>query len=184
MWSTARTRRATPSALTTIPAGRAFGEKAKQYRCVALVTSASMRSSQQECIRGFREALADTPECYVQTFEKNSSIRAATVSMSIFSCYPQPEAVFVTNYGMAQSIRNVKECFFPERKVRIYTLSPIFTMPENDFVKYELNYRLLGKEAAQVLLEQVKTKQTAGIPRFPTTASGAGRPRRWGMRKA
>ena len=140
--------------------GRAFGEKARQYRCVALVTSASMRSSQQECIRGFREALADTPECYVQTFEKNSSIRAATVSMSIFSCYPQPEAVFVTNYGMAQSIRNVKECFFPERKVRIYTLSPIFTMPENDFVKYELNYRLLGKEAAQVLLEQVKTKQT------------------------
>lgn len=140
--------------------GKAFGEKAKRYRCVALVTSATQRSSQQDCLRGFQDALAGTPECYVQSFEKNSSIRAATVSMSIFSCYPQPEAVFVTNYGIAQSIRNVKECFFPERKVDIYTLSPIFTMPENDFIKYELNYRLLGKEAAQTLLDAVEKKET------------------------
>lgn len=140
--------------------GRAFGEKAKQYSSVTLITSGSLRSSQRDCIRGFEDVLKNAPHCHVQTLEKHSSVRAATIAMSVFTGYPTPEAIFVTNYGIAQAIRNVKENFFPEKKVDIYTLSPIFTLPENDFEKYELNYRLLGKEAARILIENVETKRT------------------------
>ena len=39
-------------------------------------------------------------------------------------------------------------------KPAIFTVSPTFTMPENDFVKYEMNYRQLGKIAAETLIKR------------------------------
>ncbi len=38
----------------------------------------------------------------------------------------------------------------------IYTVSPLFTIPENDFIKYEMNYRQLGKRAAKMLIKRQK----------------------------
>ena len=38
----------------------------------------------------------------------------------------------------------------------IYTVSPLFTIPENDFIKYEMNYRQLGKRAAKILIRKAE----------------------------
>ena len=45
---------------------------------------------------------------------------------------------------------------------RIYTVSPVFTMPENDFTKYEMNYRQLGKVAAEILIRQADEEEAGG----------------------
>ena len=38
----------------------------------------------------------------------------------------------------------------------IYTVAPLFTIPENDFIKYEMNYRQLGKRAAKMLIRKAE----------------------------
>ena len=45
--------------------------------------------------------------------------------------------------------------FFNAPNTKIYAITPLCTLPEEDFIKYELNFRQLGNEAAQLLLEMV-----------------------------
>lgn len=138
--------------------GRALGIRALQYRNVALVTESMGLRSQRDFHSGFESVVAQSPACHMALYEKAGTIRTAAIAMDVFAATPAPEAVFVTNYGLAQVIRNIGQSFFADQKTDIYTLSPIFTMPENDFEKYELNYRLLGKEAAQTLLHSISGK--------------------------
>lgn len=35
-------------------------------------------------------------------------------------------------------------------------MAPLFTIPENDFIKYEMNYRQLGKRAAKMLIRKAE----------------------------
>lgn len=142
--------------------GRALGRKACKYTSVALVTENIRLSSQHDCLSGFMEETSSGGSCQVQHYEKGSSIRAGAIAMDIFSAQPPPQAIFITNYGLAQLIRDVGQNFFSDQKVDIYTISSVFTLPENDFKKYELNYRLLGKEAAHMLLHNISSKSADG----------------------
>ena len=44
------------------------------------------------------------------------------------------------------------QSFFSEKQVDIHTLSPVVSLPEKDFKKYELNYSLLGREVASDII--------------------------------
>ena len=49
---------------------------------------------------------------------------------------------FYFNYGFAESAKDMCTTFMgKEGSPDIYTVSPLFTIPENDFIKYEMNYR-------------------------------------------
>lgn len=82
--------------------------------------------------------------------------QSAQTIISMFTKSRPPEAVVLTRYGMAETVKDVWESFFSHLHFAIYTLSPIFTLPENDFVKYELNYALMGYEAATRLANNKK----------------------------
>ena len=69
-----------------------------------------------------------------------------------------PDTILLSSYSFAETIKDIQNCFYPEMKAKIYTVSPVFTLPESDFVKYELDYHLLGKQAAEKLMEQLESK--------------------------
>ena len=144
--------------------GRELGRIAAGYRSVALVTESLRLRSQKDFMRGFMEQVAKNAGCCARYYEKLGSYRAAQTAFNVLS--PHPEAVFVTNLGIAEMIRGVAQNFFPGENVRIYVTSPIFTFPEDDYIKYELNYRLLGKEAAQQLLRIVDGEDTQPVERI------------------
>lgn len=53
---------------------------------------------------------------------------------------------------------DIRKRFFPQKKLDVYTISHLFTMPEVSYQKYELNYRLLGKAAAEQLIQRLEGK--------------------------
>lgn len=144
--------------------GRALGREAARYAAVALVTGNARQTTQRDFLTAFLQETARCPGCHVAHYEKLDALRSASVAFELFNAYPQPQAVFVTNYGIAQIVRGIAQSFFPEKDVRIYTLSPLFTMPEQDFEKYELNYRLLGMQAASSLLRRIGPAEKGAQP--------------------
>lgn len=70
-----------------------------------------------------------------------------------------PQAIFISNYGFAESVKDIWNTFYSGDSPEIYTVSPMFTMPENDFQKYELNYRQLGKVAAECLIQDISKEK-------------------------
>ena len=85
-----------------------------------------------------------------------------------------PQAIFISNYGFAESVKDIWNTFYSGDSPEIYTVSPMFTMPENDFQKYELNYRQLGKIAAECLIRRKGEKEWFGRNRRTATADRTG----------
>lgn len=136
--------------------GRDLGKIAVHYKNIALVTENLALGSQNDIMRGFTEEVSKIPECNARYYEKLGTYRTANVAMDILSSSPIPEAIFVTNYDIAESIRNIAERFYKIKTIKFYVVSPVFTFPENNYIKYEQNYRLLGKKAAETLLTIIK----------------------------
>jgi len=82
----------------------------------------------------------------------------------------QPQGIIVSNFGFSDTFKNALDNFFSSGETRIYAVSPLFTMPEDDFIKYELNYRLMGKRAAELLIAGVEGQDEA--PREILPGSG------------
>ncbi len=98
--------------------------------------------------------------------------------MQIFNG-PMPQAFFISNYGFAESVKDICLTFYgQDRSPAIYTVSPIFTMPENDFTKYEMNYRQLGKVAAETLIKGAPEQNVPPAPSrcWRAAVSGTGIP--------
>lgn len=64
--------------------------------------------------------------------------------------------VLCTHLGLARQCRSIQHCFFPDSQSQILTIAPLSTLPEQDFQKYELNYRYLGRKAAEQLLHSLE----------------------------
>ena len=86
-------------------------------------------------------------------FRKNQS------AIQIFNPNP-PEGIFCTNHDLAQTVKDVWENFYAAAHTSIFTISPIFTMPENNYTKYELNYRLMGQTSAKFLVSNLIDEKT------------------------
>ena len=66
-------------------------------------------------------------------------------------------ALFASESSIAEASAELCSSFFPElAQAPIYTMSPLCTLPEKRFIKYELNDRLLGHSAAGQLIRQLK----------------------------
>lgn len=73
------------------------------------------------------------------------------------------DAMITTNIRFAEKIRNVMENFAPECKTVIYTLSPIASLPEGGYRKYELNYGLIGKLVAERMISEAGEEATERV---------------------
>lgn len=142
--------------------GRLMGERAAQYGQVAFIADCCMYSFQRGVTKAFAGAVAGTPGCHVREYRRASFTQDAALAMSVLSAEPAPQAVFVTSYELAQCIRSIARTFFSLDALPIYTASPMFTLPEDDFVKLELDYRLLGCEAVRRLIEEGRESAPRG----------------------
>ena len=142
-------------------AGQAMAEKALQagYRSICLLTGNPDYSSEKDFCRGFLTRMEGSACQVIQIW--TDSFRKYQNIMQIFNG-TLPQAFFISNYGFAESAKDMCTTFYgkEEGSPDIYTVSPLFTIPENDFIKYEMNYRQLGKRAAKMLIQ--KAEETGG----------------------
>ena len=124
---------------------------------VTLVTGSLEFSCEQEFFGAFRDAFSAAPGGSIAHFQADL-VRGNQSAIQLFSAAP-PEAIFTSNYGFAQIVKDVWKNLFASVETSLYTVSPIFTMPESDYTKYELNYRLLGKVSAEFLILNAVAKK-------------------------
>ncbi|WP_313155314.1 extracellular solute-binding protein, partial [Lacrimispora sp.] len=133
-------------------AGKELARKAleKKYTNICILTGSLRLSNELAFYDGFMDTMKNS-SCSVYHIQTDSYRKLQNV-MQIFHD-STPQAIFISNYGFAESVKDIHNTFYPELSLNIHTVSPVFTLPENDFDKYELNYRQLGKIAAETLIE-------------------------------
>lgn len=80
------------------------------------------------------------------------ALRLPHLLMEVFDRYSVIDAVVTIDFGYAERIRQITHSLLGKTDIPIYTVSPVFTLPEPDYHKYELNYNLLGKRVAEDLI--------------------------------
>jgi multiple sugar transport system substrate-binding protein len=129
----------------------------KQISPLVLVTDNPGFSNEEDFSGAFMAALKQSApgiSCHVR-----SLFRGYQSAIEIFEGR-RPQGVFITNYGFARIIHDIRQTLYPSLKTSLATLSPLFAIPDTNFMKYELNYRLMGKLAAQHLIENIETKKS------------------------
>lgn len=140
-------------------AGFDMGQKAleQEFTNVCLLTGNLQFTDEADFYQGFMKAVA--PSGCLVTHIQTDSFRKYQNIMQIFRGV-MPQAFFISNYGFAESVKDICTTFYDtEEKLCIYTVSPVFTMPENDFIKYEMDFRHLGKKAAETLIKRAENPQ-------------------------
>lgn len=132
-------------------AGRAMARRIKEdgYQNVVLLTGQHEYSNTEDFLSGFVEN-ADAAGVKLTHIETNRQSEHLTVLNS--HELTSAQAVVCSRLELAQVARRIIGAFISGHTPPIYTISPVFTLPENDYCKYELNYRLLGNTAAQTLI--------------------------------
>lgn len=144
--------------------GKSMAKKAldNHFKRICVVTG-SLRSENEsgfynQFIKTLEKSSCAVTHIETDTFRKYQNLMRA---MSI----PLPEAFFTSNFEFAECIKNLCQSFgIEETKPVIYTISPIFTMPEYDFQKFEINYSQLGMQAAKSLIQNCKKMSDGEIP--------------------
>lgn len=133
-------------------AGKELAKKAleKKYTNICILTGSLRLSNELAFYDGFMDTMKNS-SCSVSHIQTDSYRKLQNVMQFFHDSTPQ--AIFISNYGFAESVKDIHNTFYPELSLNIHTVSPVFTLPENDFDKYELNYRQLGKIAAETLIE-------------------------------
>lgn len=133
-------------------AGRELADTVKKYRYqnVALIHGKTKYSNEREFVEAFCEKAADG-DCNVITV--STDIRRIPHSiLNVLDSEIEFDAVVTTNFGFAEKIRQISNSLIQKDEIPIYTLSPFFSLPENDYKKYELNYNLLGRMVGEHLI--------------------------------
>ena len=140
-------------------AGRDMAHKALEnnYSDVCLMTGNLHFSNERDFYRGFMQVVEGTG---CRTIHIQTDLFRRYQHIIQLSGKSMPQAFFISNYGFAESVKDICTTFFgQDMKPAIFTVSPTFTMPENDFVKYEMNYRQLGKIAAETLIKRALSER-------------------------
>ena len=135
-----------------------------RYHNVLVVTDSLKFSNENEFCRGLYKMLAQEK---IKFFHITTDSRR--VSHAIINTLVQEneyDAIITTNIRFAEKIRNVVTNFSAGNQTPIFTLSPITSLPEKDYRKYELNYGLVGKMAAEKIIGDSKENGAAVPDRF------------------
>jgi len=125
----------------------------KNYSNVCLLTGNLSLSNEAAFYSGFQKKISEY-HCNFRHIQTDSYRKL----QNIFQIFNEtvPDAIFISNYGFAETVKDIHMTFYPEKKIDIYTTSPVFTIPEKDFIKYELNYLQCGKLTAEKLIKKEK----------------------------
>lgn len=107
-----------------------------------------------------------------------ASVRAVTTDMLTIShraleilLAGRPEAVVASNIGFAKQLRQIRDTFFPDCAVEIWTLAPLAPIEEDGLRRYALNYSLLGEAAARSMISDSAAAGEARL--FPAEGPSA-----------
>lgn len=136
-------------------AGREMAQRAKLkgYQSILLVTGHLGFSNEAEFYQGFLKEVEGSA-CRVAAVQTSERRRYQNALEALE--HESPEAIFCSNLSFAEAMKDALDSFYTQTRPCIYTISPVFTMPETKFEKYELNYRLLGHSAAQALIRSIE----------------------------
>lgn len=152
-------------------AGKALAHRALEqgFSNICLLTGSLQLSNEYDFYHGFM-GVAGVSGCRVNHIQTDPYRKLQNIMQMFGSAAPQ--AIFISNYGFAESVKDIWNTFYSGDSPDIYTVSPVFTMPENDFQKYELNYRQLGKVAAERLIQDIKKGEPGNQPDLILENSG------------
>lgn len=143
-------------------AGLALGTlAAKQKPGFALITETPYFSNDREFIDGFSSAFpaASQNRIHIAKIDRRQKQKDLIQFLSVeqdIGCF------FSSSFSLARSVTAVSQTFFFHiQKVPIYTVSPLHTLPDGLYQKYEFDYRLLGNNAAQQLVLQLSDPNNA-----------------------
>lgn len=141
-------------------AGSEMAESVKKhnFKKILLFTGSSRFSNEREFLDSFRRRVEEIGTCSITHIETDAERTAHSILNALLR-EGGTDAIFTTNIGFAEKIRQIRNSFSADPALPIYTLSPVFTLPEKDYAKYELNYSFLGREAAEYLINQMKMEK-------------------------
>lgn len=139
-------------------AGSELAEKLESKNCnnVLLITETLDYSNQRAFFSTFSSILKANNRIlhHIQTDAQH----CYTHFLQILNQLESVDAVVLTNYHLAENFSNINKTFYPQLHAPIYTISPLFTIPSIGCKKYELNYRLMGRCAAETLIKRKERK--------------------------
>ena len=139
--------------------GRQVGENiAKRvlsggYKKAALLTGPLTNSSKKEFYDSFFERINNSDkisEIYGLITTEQCS-HQSVVKIFTHMC---PDVVVTDSLSLAEIIKAVYQNFYSNNPMDIISLSPVYTVPEMDIIKYEIDYRKMGIEAASYLINR------------------------------
>lgn len=138
-------------------AGSQMAEKLvnDEKKNIMLITDSEKFSSVREYLEGFNEVINHHEEV-IATILSTDIRRISFSVMETLHSGNAIDAIVTTNLGFAKKIREILNGFFRNEDIKIYTLSQVVSLPNNDYDLYELNYQLLGREVAVHMLESSK----------------------------
>lgn len=132
----------------------------RKVKNIIMVTSSERFSNEREFIDSFQEKLKET-EVDIINHIVTDIWRIEKHILNVFTTMDKIDLIVTTSKEFADKIRGIQEAMFYTKKCEIVTLSSVYVLPENNFVKYELNYSLLGKEIAD-RISNIKINKTWG----------------------
>ena len=132
----------------------------KKFSNIVLFTENEAFYDQKLFIHTFMEIVKNNSNCQIHHVQ-SSVAHGYSTAMTLFDGKEQPEAVFASNIVLAQQVKSMLYNFFDVTKTLVYTVSPLYTIPESQLYKFEMNYHLLGKHAAERLISQLERSDAA-----------------------
>lgn len=130
------------------------------YKNVLLLHGTLKYSNEKEIVEAFEETIkAESNVINVST----DLLRLSNSVLSVFEEHSYIDAIITTNLGFAEMIRQICQSLILVGDIPIYTISPVFTLPEADYIKYELNYSLLGRLVAEECIKKDDGKKACHI---------------------
>lgn len=123
----------------------------KGYHNLLFIHGSRKYSNEREMTEAFFENFSDD-SCNIIDISTDIK-RLSHAVLEIYGIYDKVDAIVTTNFGFAERIYQLTGSLLQVGPVPIYTVSPVFTLPEMNYRKYELNYNLLGRQAAEGLIK-------------------------------
>lgn len=136
-------------------AGQALGRRAAALggKRVCLVTERLIFSHAEAFAQSFSREM-QIAGCTLNIIQTDSRRKAQNILQGLENVFP--ETIVCTTMEFAEETRSILSSFYDRPAPPLLTVSPLFTLPEIQYAKYELNYRLLGNTAARRLIRSIE----------------------------
>ena len=126
----------------------------KQYRDVIVVTGRESFSNESEYLQGFRNVMNQENGCSCNVeYISTDLFRISNSMLHVISMGRKIDSIVVSNAGYAERIIELVKTFIPGHKIDVYSMAQITSLPDHEFISYELNYSRLGKKIAEKLID-------------------------------